>query len=75
MTLPDADVNGILNAADLTLTKQAYLANNDFSVRFGSLRADHPDILLNTEETVTFTVKVQNAVTPPQNVSLYDGGK
>ncbi|HAG14483.1 MAG TPA: hypothetical protein DCG49_11585 [Ruminococcus sp.] len=66
--LPDMDQNGTLDARDLTLAKRT------FSGEFGltDLRADIPDILLNTTETVTFTVSAPMAGLPEKTVALYN---
>ncbi len=53
--LPDIDENGAIDVRDLTLAKRMMLN----SIHLSNLRADIPDILLNQEETVTFTVKAQ----------------
>ncbi len=62
------DGNGVLNAKDLTLAKRAYLSVD----RLSNLRADIPDILLNEEETITFTVSA-NRPGLSKTVALYDG--
>ena len=64
----DMDRNGVLDARDLTLAKRAYL-NAD---RLSNLRADIPNILLNEEENVTFTVSA-NRPGLSKTVALYDG--
>ena len=64
----DMDGNGALDARDLTLAKRVYLSAD----RLSNLRADIPNILLNEEETVTFTVSA-NRPGLSKTVVLYDG--
>lgn len=68
--LPDADGNGSLDARDLALAKRAYL-NAAANITLTNLRADIPDILLNEEETVTFTVSASRPGLS-DSVALYD---
>ena len=67
----DMDQNGVLNAKDLTLAKRVAL-NTLPELSLHNLRADIPDILLNEEETVTFTVSA-NRPGLSETVALYDG--
>ena len=64
-TAPDMDQNGVINAVDLTLAKRIYLETNTLD----NFKADISDILLSQEQTVTFTVHVQQ---PGATVTLYD---
>lgn len=68
----DMDQNGSLDARDLTLAKRAYLDAESEDITLRNLRADQPDILLNEETVVTFTVSAQSAGLPEKTVALYD---
>lgn len=68
----DMDQNGSLDARDLTLAKRAYLDAESEDITLRNLRADQPDILLNEETVVTFTVSAQPAGLPEKTVALYD---
>ena len=70
----DMDQNGALDARDLTLAKRAYLNAASEDVTLRNLRADNPNILLNEETNVTFTVTASQSGLPANAVALYESG-
>ena len=67
-TVPDMDADGKINAKDLTLAKRSILD----SYLLTDLQADIPDILLNEETVVTFTVCAQTPGLPEKTVALWE---